>query len=219
MRAAFTLIELLVVIAIVSLLVGLLLPTLGGARDAARTAACLSQLRTIGQFTMMYADQHDEEMPRSQHSSFPNKVAPWGYAFYEYVTGDAYVNGDNAWSTVFNGLYRCPMDRREERWSYGYNVYYELTAYETGDHTWRRLSSPARPQATVLFGELNDLTTADHAMAHYWVQYESPPEIDALRHRDSTGAAFLDGHASTQRFGDLFDIETEIDAFNPATAR
>jgi prepilin-type N-terminal cleavage/methylation domain-containing protein len=55
-RAGFTLTELLVVSAVISVLAGLLLPVLGRAREKARQAVCVGNLRQIGQAALMYAD-------------------------------------------------------------------------------------------------------------------------------------------------------------------
>lgn len=60
MRArAFTLIELLVVIAIIALLIGILLPTLSGARQTGRRVACLANMRSLGIAHTLYMDAND----------------------------------------------------------------------------------------------------------------------------------------------------------------
>lgn len=59
-NTGFTLIELLVVISIIALLIGILLPALAAARQAARTMQGLSQQRQIGIGAVAYATDNDE---------------------------------------------------------------------------------------------------------------------------------------------------------------
>lgn len=218
---AFTLVEILVSIAIIGMLISILAPGLAQSRSAARAVVCNNQMRTLSQFASMYSDENRDLMLRSQHSAFAARCMPWGYALYESFTGAAFDPADSSvgWEALFNGAYRCPLDRRKERWSYGYNVHFELTRDETLGRTWTKRSNAPRPSATVLFGELLNTTSADHAMAHFWTQYNAPPEIDPKRHGTTTGAAFLDGHASSVPFTTLFDRSTSTDSFNPKTAR
>lgn len=59
----FTLLELLVVIGIIAVLVGILMPVLGRARESARRAACLSNLRQVHQSFLLFAEEFDDHVP------------------------------------------------------------------------------------------------------------------------------------------------------------
>lgn len=62
-RNGFTLVELLVVIGIIAVLVGILLPTLGRAREAAQRSQCLAALRELGNSMRIYAVSNKDSIP------------------------------------------------------------------------------------------------------------------------------------------------------------
>jgi prepilin-type N-terminal cleavage/methylation domain-containing protein/prepilin-type processing-associated H-X9-DG protein len=62
-KTGFTLIELLVVVGIIAILVGILLPVLGRARENARRIACLSNLRQVANAMFMYTGENKGWFP------------------------------------------------------------------------------------------------------------------------------------------------------------
>ena len=63
-KRAFTLIELLVVVAIIALLVSILMPALGRARELAKRVQCASNLSGLGKSFALYVNDFEESYPR-----------------------------------------------------------------------------------------------------------------------------------------------------------
>jgi prepilin-type processing-associated H-X9-DG protein/prepilin-type N-terminal cleavage/methylation domain-containing protein len=105
---AFTLVELLVVIAIITLLAALLFPVFARAREKARQASCVSNLKQLGSALTIYADDYDGYYTRGQFWPFTS-VHTWMHAIGPYVRNDQ--------------VFRCPS-QGHDAYGYGYNIAY-----------------------------------------------------------------------------------------------
>jgi prepilin-type N-terminal cleavage/methylation domain-containing protein len=78
-RKGFTLIELLVVVAIIALLISILLPSLRDAKEQAKVAKCLANLRSLMQATIMYFQDYNDAMPFVIGTTGGTAVCSWSY--------------------------------------------------------------------------------------------------------------------------------------------
>jgi prepilin-type N-terminal cleavage/methylation domain-containing protein/prepilin-type processing-associated H-X9-DG protein len=75
-KRAFTLIELLVVIAIIAILAAILFPVFAKAREKARTASCLSNVKQISLGILQYCQDYDETYPCNATTRWYNSIQP-----------------------------------------------------------------------------------------------------------------------------------------------
>ena len=87
-RRGFTLIELLVVIAIISILAAILFPVFSRARENARRANCLSNLKQIGLGITMYVQDNNGRYPLSSSASSVSPRTRWPDYIYPYVKNE-----------------------------------------------------------------------------------------------------------------------------------
>ncbi len=97
LRRAFTLIELLVVISIIALLVSILMPALGRAREQARRTVCASNQDQCGISLIMYSHDHNDALPLNNANGWLWDIS---YSTTDFIIGSG---GDRK-------IFYCPSD-------------------------------------------------------------------------------------------------------------
>ncbi len=176
--SGFTLIELLVVIAVIALLISLLVPGLGRARETARTVACMSNQRSLILAWTMYADTYKGRVMPLAYWDTPD-LGPNGEQLFWWGTHGTpttrpdheagfiapFLEATLAARSAFEcpnqtwGSYRAQGPARAPTSTYGYNGYY-LSPAKTpgwgasiGFRPWRRIDEIQHPTELFVFAD------------------------------------------------------------------
>jgi prepilin-type processing-associated H-X9-DG protein len=214
-RLAFTLVELLVVIGIMALLIALLLPALGVARESAKTVACLSNLRQLATAATAYTGANGGYYPVAYwFESRPPLVisSSWDFTVVRDTSAGTTVTEPGLlWQGGANlQVQQCPSyDGRSNSLGDPYTGYNYNTSY-IGHGQGESIVAPMKAaqvrhaSTCALFGDGEYGNGADKYMR---APFPNPGDAaftdraagtQGYRHRKRTNVAFADGHAETR---------------------
>lgn len=189
-QSGFTLIELLVVIAIIAILAAILFPVFAQAREKARQASCLSNLKQVATAVMMYTQDYDELYPTD---SFFEWGSPTFLQENWVIRTGAYIKSPQAfWCPSDSGPYGAGVDPLNNYWgpmvSYGANglmgggnlqgnVCAGVICLNAGTNTWmtsqaQSVAAVTRPADTIMVGERH-AASIEKVSGMSWLGYNS----------------------------------------------
>jgi prepilin-type N-terminal cleavage/methylation domain-containing protein/prepilin-type processing-associated H-X9-DG protein len=202
MRRGFTLIELLVVIAIIAVLAAILFPVFSAAREKARQATCLSNMRQLVTAWDMYSQDNDE--------MFVYVIFAAGtYTYPNGTTGGRYTWGHMLYPYVRNkGVYTCPSNKR--KWDGGMDPFGGISINPRATYqalsagVWPGwMSSLEDPTRCVVFTDTGtgSIDGDDDWYLVWWRKeaWDGHFATVAPRHRGMCNVAFADGHAKAMQ--------------------